>query len=135
MPRTSRARLDAVFARLLQAIGGRLATSWDDVGAYRLDYAACYGGWTVERICNKSGGVSHPFGPLRRKASDFDDAMQFAICAAEQAKQLREQQQEAVAVVRESAAVRMVSAARTILAEGEWDSGTIERVADALSPE
>jgi len=53
MDRYSRKDAEMAFDRLVKAIGGRVATSYNDVGAYRLDYAGCYGGFNVERIINE----------------------------------------------------------------------------------
>lgn len=52
--------------------------SYDTVGAWALDYAACYGGWCIKEIANESGGIRHPFGSRRYKPSELLDMMCFA---------------------------------------------------------
>lgn len=76
-------RKDAVkaFERLVKTIGGRVATSYNDVGAYRLDWNPTYGGGNIELVCSVSGGVSQPFGPQRHNAREFCDMVRFAIDA------------------------------------------------------
>jgi hypothetical protein len=76
-------RKDAELAldRLLNAIGGRRAKSYNDVGAFRLDYAAVYGGYSIEQIDNDGGGISQPFGPRRRTARELVDTVNFALHA------------------------------------------------------
>lgn len=66
------------FERLINAIGGRVATAYNDVGAYRFDYNATYGGVNIELINNAGGGVSQPFGSQRMKPAEFVQAVRFA---------------------------------------------------------
>lgn len=75
--RYGRKDAEAAFARLAAATGNRIATSWNDVGGWSLDYAACYGGYVVHEVC------SEPFGSRRRPAREFCDAVWFAIRALE----------------------------------------------------
>lgn len=81
MDRYTRKDAIAAFDRLIKAIGGRVATSYNDVGAYRLDWNTVYGGGNIERISNLQGGVSQPFGGRRLKAADFCLFVSFAISA------------------------------------------------------
>ena len=46
-----------MFPIWLNLVKGREATSYNDVGAYQMDYAACYGGVGVQRISSSNGGV------------------------------------------------------------------------------
>ena len=78
--RYTRKDAEAAFTRLISAIGGRVATKYNDVGAYRLDWNGVYGG-NIELISNEQGGVSQPFGVQRRNAREFCDAVCFAIDA------------------------------------------------------
>lgn len=84
MDRTTRKDAHAAFERLIKAIGGRVATSYDDHGAYQLDWNASYGGGVIELISDESCGVSHPFGSERHKAAPFCDMVHFAMRAIEQ---------------------------------------------------
>ena len=80
MTRYTRKDAERAFARFVDAIGGRVAKSYDDKGAYQLDYNATYGGAVVELLL-ETGGVSHPFGDLRRSPAEFCSAVRFAIDA------------------------------------------------------
>lgn len=79
MDRYTRKDAEASFTRLITAIGGRVATAYNDVGAYRLDWNGTYGGGVIERVSNPQGGVSQPFGMQRRNAREFCDAVRFAM--------------------------------------------------------
>lgn len=81
--RTNKKYIEAVFDRLLNALGKRRATSYSDVGGWQLDHNSIYGGYNIEEIASTSGGVSQPFGPMRMKAGPFAEAMQFALRALE----------------------------------------------------
>jgi hypothetical protein len=77
---------ERALKRLAAATGHRLVDSWNDVGAWRLDYAACYGGFVVYEVSNDAAGISTPFGHERRTAREFCDAVRFALYAIEQAQ-------------------------------------------------
>lgn len=81
MYRTSRRDAENAFERLIAAIGGRVAKSYNDVGAYSLDYNSAYGGFTVELVENQGGGVSRPFGHTRQSAREFCQSVRFATDA------------------------------------------------------
>ena len=76
---------DAVkaFELLCGYLGKRLATTWNDVGGWQLDHNAVYGGYVVQEIVSKGGGISHPFGHSRRNAREFCDAVRFVRDALE----------------------------------------------------
>jgi hypothetical protein len=86
MDKYTRKDAEAAFDRLIKAIGGRVATSYKDVGAYRLDWNGTYGGGNIELIVSEGGGVSQPFGMQRRNAREFCDSVRFAMDALEQAR-------------------------------------------------
>lgn len=44
------------------------------VGCWHLDHST-YGGYVVEEMTNEKGGVTQPFGAIRRSARDFCDAV------------------------------------------------------------
>lgn len=81
--RYTRRDAQAAFERLMAACGARPAASYDDVGGWTLDYAACYGGYVVQAIFNERGAIAQPFGWSRRSARDFCRAVGFAVAAVE----------------------------------------------------
>ena len=87
MSRTKRSDIEEVFEYFLQSIGGRKATSFGDVGGYRLDYNSIYGGYVIERIVTDGGGVTRPFGDQRMTASAFCDCLWFARRAVSMAEE------------------------------------------------
>ncbi len=48
------------------------------VGAWSLDHNSVYGGFVIHEMMNVGGGVSEPFGSMRRNAREFCDAVYFA---------------------------------------------------------
>lgn len=46
-------------------------------GAWRLNYAGCYGGWVIQEFC-ENGGVSCPLGYRRHNASTLLDLINFS---------------------------------------------------------
>jgi len=86
MARTTKKQLENKFEMFIEAIGGKVAKKFSDVGAYSLDYASCYGGYNIERISSEGGAISHPFGPNRQTASQLWDSMDIAIRAVDEAK-------------------------------------------------
>lgn len=51
------------------------------VGCWRLDYNPVYGGAVIEEIHTVGGGITQPFGMMRRKPREFCDAVDMAIKA------------------------------------------------------
>jgi len=86
MSRISKSNVVGLFEHLVKALGGRMATSYKDVGGYRLDYNGGYGGYNIERISNEGGAVSQPFGSERHAATPFWYMMRFALMAIEEAQ-------------------------------------------------
>jgi len=84
--RTSRKEVEAAFELFVKSIGGKVATGYNDVGAYRLDYNNVYGGYNIEQIHTQSGGVTNPFGANRRTASEMFDTLHFGRYTAETMK-------------------------------------------------
>lgn len=78
--------LKGIYNRYIHAIGGRHATSWNDVGGYKLDYASLYGGYVITRIENKMGGISYPFFYNRLTKKELYNAMCFACLTLEHIK-------------------------------------------------
>lgn len=75
--RVTKLMIENQFVGLCNALGKRIATSWDDEGAYQLDYEAINGGWCIQENMGK-GRISYPFGHDRYKASEFFDLLRFA---------------------------------------------------------
>lgn len=83
--RTTKHEIAGVFGLWVKAVGGRVAASYNDVGGYRLDHAACYGGYRIERIETESGGVSDVF-TVRLPAGEFVTALRMAMRSLEVAQ-------------------------------------------------
>lgn len=74
------------FKWFVDAIGGKMASSWNDIGGYAINHNSTYGGYQIVQISNASGGQHEPFGSMRRKGQDFVDTLHFAVRAVEEAK-------------------------------------------------
>ena len=48
------------------------------VGCWTVDYNPTYGGAVIQEIVSKGGGVTQPFGPMRRKPGVFCETTRFA---------------------------------------------------------
>lgn len=81
MAREGKKYVETVFKNFTEACGKHVASSWDDVGGWQLDHNSIYGGYVIHEVSNSSGGVSEPFGSTRMKASQFTEAMHFAMRA------------------------------------------------------
>jgi hypothetical protein len=79
MDRITRKNVEGMFETLCKVMGKRIATDYNDVGAWRLDYIACYGGWVIEEVCNEAGGIRHPIVDNRKGNRDMWEAMRFAL--------------------------------------------------------
>ena len=79
--RTTNKDVEEVFKLFAKACGKRIAKSYDDVGAWRLDGNSTYGGWRIEQIVNEHGAVGHPLTELRYKSGEFVAMMHFAMRA------------------------------------------------------
>jgi hypothetical protein len=84
MNQITKASLLAAFKALDGELGGRVAKSYDDHGAYTLDGA--YGGYRIEQICTDSTGVSAPFGHRRMSKAEAYHTFWFAVEVLRQAK-------------------------------------------------
>jgi len=83
MATVSKKLVENKFKWFVEALGGKLAQGYNDVGGYALNYNGIYGGYNIVRIVNAGGGQSQPFGSGRRKASAFVDALELATTALE----------------------------------------------------
>jgi hypothetical protein len=84
--RITNKQVEGLFKTLATKCGRRVATSYDDVGAWRLDYNSVYGGWNIEEISSATGGVTNPLGESRRKNAEMWYTMHFALRAIDACK-------------------------------------------------
>ena len=71
--RTTKKDVESQFNRLLYLFGKNKAESYKDVGAWYLDYIACYGGYVIQEVITDTGAITHPFDHTRRSAKEFID--------------------------------------------------------------
>jgi hypothetical protein len=76
--RTSKKQVERSFAHLINVIGGEVATSSGDVGAYWLDHSPVNGGYRIIQFMEHSGERS-PFGDGRLSADAFCTAVAFTL--------------------------------------------------------
>ena len=81
--RITRKNVEDVFEIFVKKIGGHVATAYNDMGGYRLDYTACYGGYNVERVVNDGGKISFPFGSSRQGIREMYFTLHFALRVAD----------------------------------------------------
>jgi hypothetical protein len=82
MDRYTSKNAHARFNELCKVLGKRVATNYKDVGAWFLDYQACYGGYIISEYM-AGGGESHPVCNRRMSAREFCETINFAIrCVA-----------------------------------------------------
>lgn len=69
MTRTTREQIQRLFDRILIRTNNN-GPSWTGtksrVGAWYIDYAACYGGYSIAEIVNEAGGIRHVNGHCNR---------------------------------------------------------------------
>ncbi len=80
--RTTRKHVESAFAYFCNAMGKRIAKSYDDKGAWALDYAPVYGGYVICEYL-PSGGEGRPMGDTRLPAAQFAQTLWFATRAVE----------------------------------------------------
>lgn len=69
------------FKWFCDVLGKRIATSYNDVGAWRLDSTDRYTRFSIEEIASERGGVTHPFTGRVYSGSELLDLMHFAMRA------------------------------------------------------
>lgn len=84
--RTTKAQIASMFGHLCKDLGKRVATTFNDVGGWGLDYSSVYGGYVIYEVSNKGGAQSHPFGSTRHTGNEFWTMMRFASDAVRIAK-------------------------------------------------
>lgn len=81
--RTTKSQIVGLFEHFAHAMGRRIARSYNDVGAWRLDYVPEYGGWNIEEIATESGAVRQPFGSRRYRSGEFWELLRFGLMVAD----------------------------------------------------
>jgi len=76
--------LNEVFSLFCKAIGKRVAVTYNDTGAWTLDYAREYGGYVIQEIINDGGAREAPLGDQRYTATELVERMRFALRWLEQ---------------------------------------------------
>ncbi|NWG03583.1 MAG: hypothetical protein HXY44_12080 [Syntrophaceae bacterium] len=82
--RATKNELNEVFKLFCKAIGKRVATTYNDTGAWTLDYAKEYGGYVIQEIINDRGAKETPLGDQRFTATELVERMRFALHWLEQ---------------------------------------------------
>lgn len=77
--RITKAHVESAFHALLRELGKEEAQSYNDVGAYRLDYAGEYGGYMIYEITGAHGGENGVYGHQRHSAREMYDMIWFAV--------------------------------------------------------
>jgi hypothetical protein len=60
--RATSTEVNELLKLFCEAIGKRVAETWNDVGAWTLDYAKEYGGYVIQEIINDRGTKGTPLG-------------------------------------------------------------------------
>ncbi len=79
MERTSKAHVQSAFLHLAEVCGKRIASSYDDVGAWHLHRG--FKGWEIQEIVSPGGNWRHPLGERQLSNSAMYDACWFAVRA------------------------------------------------------
>jgi len=82
--RATSTELNEVFNLFCEAIGKRVADTYDDTGAWTLDYAKEYGGYAIQEIINDRGAKEMPLGDQRYSATELVERMRFSLRWLEQ---------------------------------------------------
>src|SRR5438034_63621 len=82
--RYTRNDVDRQFERFVKAIGGRVARTYNDDGAYLLDHNGIYGGYNIMRLDGTAGGQMHVCGAMRRGPTAMVEALSFAMDAIQE---------------------------------------------------
>jgi hypothetical protein len=82
--RATETELNEAFNLFCQAIGKRVAQTWNDIGAWTLDHAKEYGGYVIQEIIDSRGAREIPLGDQRYSATELVERMRFALRWLEQ---------------------------------------------------
>jgi len=88
--RSTKTELNEVFSLFCKAIGKRVATTYNDNGAWTLDYAKEYGGYVIQEIIGDRGARETPLGDQRYSATELVERMRFALRWLEQKDRSKE---------------------------------------------
>ena len=77
--RATSTEVNEVFKFFCKAIGKRVAQTWNETGAWTLDYAKQYGGYVIYQIINDGGAKETPLGAQRYGATELVERMRFAL--------------------------------------------------------
>lgn len=100
--RISKKAVRSMFIRLLKSTGKSETPLWindgrdnlvKEIGGWSLDYAPIYGGYVIEQE-EENGGISHPFGFVRRSAREMYLSLQMTVKALEMIKYKEENKHE-----------------------------------------
>ena len=83
--RISKQHIENLFKAWCHLNNYKVAESYNDMGALRVDKGI--GGYNIELIISTGGGVSHPFGPYRRSATEFSEFLHSMIIYLHQTQQ------------------------------------------------
>lgn len=75
--RITKKMVETQFTWLCDVMGKRVAQHHKDVGAWRLDYQRCYGGFCIVELTEH--GESLPFSHGRYKPAEMFNMIQFAL--------------------------------------------------------
>lgn len=88
--RATSTEVNEVFELFCEAIGKRVAATYNDTGAWTLDYAREYGGYVIYQIINDRGAKEAPLGDQRYPATALVERMRFALRWLEQEDRKKE---------------------------------------------
>ena len=77
--RATKSEVNEVFTLFCKAIGKRIAETWNDTGAWTLDYAREHGGYVIQEIINDHGAKEMPLGGQRYSPTQLVERMRFAL--------------------------------------------------------
>jgi len=83
MSRVSKKDIESQFKLFIEAIGGKVAADYKDVGGFKLDYSSIYGGYRITQIFSEGGAINMPFGDFRTRKGDFYYQLIFATNAVQ----------------------------------------------------
>lgn len=82
--RATKTEVNEVFKLFCKAIGKRVAATYNDAGAWTLDYAKEYGGYIIQEIIDNTGARDTPLGDQRYSSTGLVERMRFALRWLEQ---------------------------------------------------
>lgn len=71
MERISKKDIHNLFEVVTQGLGKTISNASGNIGEWYLDYYSIGGGYVINELVNKAGGVKCPFGYNRMKIREF----------------------------------------------------------------